>query len=87
MIKTRLELLEQELTELTEVIRHQFIERDICMYHQEMEAMAEVVEEIKILQRRLEAIKHLLELEREKSEGKDFFEILGVITIKAPSRG
>lgn len=71
MAKTKLELLEQEAEDLTEVIRHQFIERDICMFYQEMEAMQEVVEEIKLLQRRAEAIKHLLELERQKANGID----------------
>lgn len=82
--KTRLEILEQEIEDLTEQIRHQFIERDLCIYFEQMETMKEVVEEIKVLQRRLEAIKQLTDLEREKSNGNGFHDFLACIYINPP---
>lgn len=86
MAKTRLELLEEEAENLTEVIRHQFIERDICMYMDDPQSMQEVVEEIRVFQRRLEAIKHLLKLERDKADGRDSHDFQCAIFINPAHR-
>lgn len=63
MVKTRLEILKEELDLCNEVLEQQFIERDIAMIMQDAEVMDAVNNEISHFIRRYNAIEELIGLE------------------------
>jgi len=79
--KTRIELLEEELIDISDVILGQFIERDILSRMDRHEDAQALNQEISLCQTRKAIIKDLLE-EAKKSQTEDFIELQVIMEIR-----
>lgn len=80
-LKTRIQLIKEEIIDISNIINLQFIEREILSRTDEHEAAVELSREISLCQTRKEILKELLE-ESKKAESEDFIELQAIMEIR-----
>jgi hypothetical protein len=85
-IKSRLQTLEEEFIETSNIITQLFCERDIAMALQDNVAMQECNDQLSSFKKRKDVISVLLERAKSTAEQKDFKEFVAALTITSFSQ-